>query len=121
MKPKLVLNEGLIDLAAQRFRLLGEPMRLRILQVLESGEHSVTELTNAVGSNQPNISRHLQALYDGGIVKRRRDGNTIYYSIADPVVFQLCDLVCKSAIDLAHARLGMLVGDSTPSRKRTTS
>lgn len=118
MKHKLAISDGLIDLAAQRFRLLGEPMRLRILQALETGERSVTDLTNAVNSNQPNISRHLQALYDGGIVKRRRDGNTIYYSIADPVVFQLCDLVCKSAIDLAQARLGMLVGESTAPRKR---
>lgn len=120
MKQKLALTEGLIELAAQRFRLLGEPMRLRILRVLEAGERSVTELTGAVGSNQPNISRHLQALYEGGIVKRRRDGNTIYYSIADPVVFQLCDLVCKSAIDLAQARLGMLVGEPAP-RKRASS
>lgn len=117
MKPKIALNEGLIDLAAQRFRLLGEPMRLRILQVLEAGERNVTDLTGAVGSNQPNVSRHLQALFDGGIVKRRREGNTIFYSIADPVVFQLCDLVCRSAIDLAHARLGVLVGSSASSKR----
>lgn len=121
MKPKLTLNEGLIELAAQRFRLLGEPMRLRMLRVLETGEHSVTDLTSAVGSNQPNVSRHLQALFDGGIVKRRRDGNTIYYSIADPLVFELCDLVCRSAIDLAQARLGMLVGEPGRSPQKRSS
>lgn len=117
MKPRLALNEGLIELAAQRFRLLGEPMRLRILQVLEAGERNVTDLTGAVGSNQPNVSRHLQALFDGGIVKRRRAGNTIFYSIADPMVFHLCELVCKSAVELAQARLGALVSSPGP-RKR---
>lgn len=117
MKAKLPLTEGLIDLAAHRFRLLGEPMRLRILQALEAGERSVTDLTRVVSSNQPNVSRHLQALHEGGIVKRRRDGNTIYYAIADPVVFQICELVCRSAVDVAQARLGMIMEAAGPARK----
>ena len=95
-------------LIAKRFRLLGEPLRLRLLHVLESGEHSVGEMSLALGSNQPNVSRHLAALLHGGLLNRRREGTTIYYSIADPAVFQLCELVCQSAIDQMHARLSAM-------------
>jgi DNA-binding transcriptional ArsR family regulator len=86
----------MIEHVARRFRLLGEPMRLRILQVLESGERSVNELVSALHTSQPNVSRHLNAMYDGGLLDRRRDGTNIYYSIADPMVLRLCVLVCES-------------------------
>ncbi|HSM87380.1 MAG TPA: metalloregulator ArsR/SmtB family transcription factor, partial [Candidatus Limnocylindrales bacterium] len=76
------------ELVAQRFRLLGEPMRLRILQALESGELSVNEIVAGLRSSQPNISKHLQALCQGGLISRRRDGLNIFYSIADPMVFK---------------------------------
>jgi DNA-binding transcriptional ArsR family regulator len=93
----------MMEQVAQRFRALGEPQRLRILQVLKTGGHSVNEIVAALDANQPNISRHLQALFEVGIVTRRREGNSIFYSIADPVVFQLCDLVCESARKQAEA------------------
>lgn len=92
----LPLTEEMVDAMAQRFRLLGEPVRLRLLQLLEQGERNVNDITAALGGNQPNISRHLAALHEGGLVSRRRDGTSVFYSIADPVVFQLCELVCNS-------------------------
>lgn len=95
--PKLPLSDRMIGLVARRFRALGEPARLRILQTLEAGERSVNEIQEAVGSTQSNVSRHLTALYDAGLVARRRDGNLVLYSIADPMVFDLCALVCGSA------------------------
>lgn len=86
----------MVDLIARRFRMLGEPYRLRMLQELESGERTVGELVAALDGNQSNVSKHLQILHDAGLVSRRRDGVSIVYSISDPMVFQLCELVCRS-------------------------
>jgi len=95
----------MIDAVAQRFRVLGEPVRLRILQVLEAGEKTVSQVVEVLNGNQPNISRHLNALYDAGILTRRREGNNTYYLIGDPMVFKLCDLVCASAREQAREKL----------------
>jgi DNA-binding transcriptional ArsR family regulator len=103
-----VLNERMTELVAQRFRLLGEPMRLRILQALEAGELPVNEIVDALGASQPNVSKHLQALCQGGLISRRRDGLNIYYGIADPMVFKLCQLVCRSAEEHTRQQLEQL-------------
>ncbi|MEO8274486.1 MAG: metalloregulator ArsR/SmtB family transcription factor [Chloroflexota bacterium] len=88
-----------VGMVAARFRVLAEPLRLQILQTLETGESSVTSVTNAVGSTQPNVSKHLKILQDEGLVTKRSEGNTVYYRIADESVFVLCDLVCGSLKD----------------------
>src|SRR5579864_1763926 len=92
------------EVVAQRFRLLGEPMRLRILQLLEAGERPVGEIVETLKSSQPNISKHLQALCQGGLIRRRREGLNVYYAIADPIVFRLCELVCRAATEHKRAR-----------------
>jgi DNA-binding transcriptional ArsR family regulator len=91
-----ILDPAVLDLVANRFRILGEPVRLRILAVLNQKEMSVTDLTEAVGSSQPNVSKHLRILQEAGLVGRRQEGNTVYCFISDPSVFELCDLVCGS-------------------------
>ena len=73
----------MLDLIARGFRTLGEPFRLRILQLLECGEMSVGELAEALDGNQPNIS-------DAGLLSRRRERTSIFYAISDPMVFKLC-------------------------------
>ena len=73
--------------------MLGEPMRLRILQVLERGEHTVQDVVEMVRGNQSNISRHLLALRDAGLVGRRQAGTQAFYSISDPVIVKVADLV----------------------------
>ncbi len=95
-------SDKMIALIARRFRMLGEPFRLRLLQVLEPGERTVGDLVIALDGNQPNVSKHLQMLHDAGIVSRRREGNSVYYGIADPMIFKLCDLVCRSAAEKAR-------------------
>lgn len=105
---KSALPEALIEDVAMRFRALSEPVRLRILQQLQEGERSVNEVTQTLGAGQSNVSRHLQALFDAGLVARRREGNTVYYGIADPMIFELCHLVCDSARRDAKARLTRL-------------
>ena len=90
------LPDPLVELIARRFRVIGEPMRIRILDHLREGEASVQELTDALGASQQNVSKHLQVLLEAGIVGRRKDRNSAYYSISDPGVFALCEEVCGS-------------------------
>lgn len=83
-------------MVAARFRVLGEPLRVRILEELRNGQKNVSELVAAVGSTQPNVSKHLRTLQESGLVARRQDGNQVYCYIDDPSVFDLCDAVCTS-------------------------
>ena len=91
-----ILSLEAINLVAARFKVLSDPMRLRILNSLQNGEQSVTQVTEAVIASQPNVSKHLKTLQDAGLIARRQDGNTVYYRVADETVFQLCDVVCNS-------------------------
>jgi DNA-binding transcriptional ArsR family regulator len=91
-----MMSDKMMELVARRFRVLGEPFRLRILQQLETGEKSVGELVEAMDGNQPNVSKHLGILHDAGLISRRRQGTSIVYAVCDPMVFRLCELVCRS-------------------------
>ncbi len=91
-----VLGPEVLTRVAARFRALGDPSRLRILQALMEGERSVQELERATGLGQPNVSRHLGLLRREGLVGRRAEGNRALYRIEDPSVEQLCTLVCGS-------------------------
>ena len=102
------LTDEMLDVVARRFRLLGEPVRLRMLQRLEGGECTVNQMAGAIGGNQANISRHLTALHEAGLLRRRRDGASVYYSIEDPVVFRLCELVCTSERERIRTQLEAL-------------
>ena len=90
------MSDKMLDLVARRFRALGELNRLRILQVLTRGAIRVGDLVEEVDGNQSNISKHLKILYQAGIVGRRRDGNSIVYSLRDPTAFGLCELVHRN-------------------------
>lgn len=93
-----------IELIADRFKALAEPMRLRILDALRAGEATVGEIVEHTGAGQANVSRHLNLLYRQGLVARRKDGLNVYYRIADPAIFRLCDLVCSSLEEQVDAR-----------------
>jgi DNA-binding transcriptional ArsR family regulator len=88
------LPAPLVDQIAQRFRVMGEPMRIRLLDCLRSGDMSVQELTNALGTTQQNVSKHVGVLHAAGVVSRRREGSRVLYAIADDSVFDLCETVC---------------------------
>lgn len=88
------LPEPLIELVAQRFRVLGEPMRLRLLGRLGEGDATVSELQEELGASQQNVSQHLGILLSAGMVARTKDGNHSRYSLRDPGVFELCEQVC---------------------------
>mgnify|MGYP003864410407 FL=1 len=96
MARKAPLSDDALELVARRFAVLSEPMRLRLIQALFDGERSVGELVAATGGTQGNISRHLQTLTQAHVLARRKEGLQVYYSIADPSIFRLCELVCGS-------------------------
>ena len=93
--PHPVPND-LAELIARRFRVIGEPMRIRLLDHLRDGEATVSELTEALDASQQNVSKHLSVLADVGIVGRRKDGNRVYYAVVDESVFALCEDICGS-------------------------
>src|SRR5690554_2638959 len=102
------ISDEMLELVAQRLRLLSDPMRLKILHQLQSGERSVSELVELTKASQPNVSKHLSGLRTHGLVKRRQEGNMAYFSISDPFVFEICDTVCYS-IKIESEEKSMLV------------
>ncbi len=106
--PTLELPPAALELVAARFRALGEPVRLRILQILAQGECPVSRLVNLIGSTQPNISKHLRVLQDVGLVERRPQGSVANYAIADATVLELCDLVCAGVRERLESQVNAM-------------
>ena len=89
------LTDPLVEAIALRFRAIGEPVRVRLLDRLRSGEATVQELADATGTTQQNVSKHLRVLLHAAIVGRRKEGPFVYYRITDPAVLELCEVVCS--------------------------
>lgn len=85
----------IFELAADLFRVLSTPMRLKIVSCLRDGEQNVSYLLSKIETTQPNMSQHLNTLYKAGVLGRRRDGVQILYRIVDERVADLCRAVCK--------------------------
>ena len=91
------LPPDLLDVAAERFRLLGDPIRLRLLsELLDRGEATVQDLAEATGQSHQNTSKHLRKLADAGLVGDRRDGPYAHYRVVDASVSGLCLVMCGS-------------------------
>jgi DNA-binding transcriptional ArsR family regulator len=88
------MSAAQLEAVARLFAVLSEPSRLVLLQTLHNGPMTVSELVEACDMKQANVSKHLGLLYDRQLVKRERDGISIRYQIADPMIFALCNLVC---------------------------
>ena len=101
-----MVPDDLLDEAARRFALLGDPSRLRILRVLHDGEATPSTIIDATGLAAPNVSQHLARLALAGFVARRRAGAAVLYRIADPSLAELCDLVCTSLRSRGEAFVG---------------
>lgn len=103
-----VMTPELLDIIAGRFKALGEPARLQMLNVLRDGEMTVTELVEETGLGQANVSKHLQLLHGLGFLTRRKDGLFVYYGLADRSVLKLCDIMCGRLDAEATARRRVL-------------
>lgn len=101
---KGAMTAGQLALVAERFKVLAEPARLQLLQALMRGERSVSQLTEATGLSQANVSKHLQLLLGHALVARRKEGLFAFYRLADESVLQLCELVCSQLATSTHER-----------------
>jgi len=113
------LPDQAIDRVANYFQALAEPTRLRILNLLRQAEHNVGELAEACGYTAANMSRHLAVLMQQGFVKREGRGTSVYYQIADPTIYALCDLVCDR-ITQQHLEQSWPMVASTKKRTQAT-
>ena len=91
-----------LDLMAEKFRMLADPTRLAILRALMLGERNVTQVVEATGRTQANVSKHLKMLAEAGLVARRKEGLQVFYTLDDPLVERLCKLVCATIVEEAR-------------------
>ena len=106
--PRRSLDGTQLQAVAEFFAVLSEGSRLRVLQALQRGPLSVGELVESTGMKQANVSKQLGLLLNAGVIARRQDGNRAIYSIAMPLVFELCDLVCSGVAKQAAERAAAL-------------
>ena len=104
------LDHRLLPIVAGQFKVLAEPARLAILNVLRDGELTVTELAEQTGLGQANLSKHLQLLHAHGFVTRRKEGNFTYYDVASRDVYRLCDIMCSRVGSVSEARARLAGG-----------
>jgi len=104
------VSDEALTMIASWFRTLSEPSRLKILRTLEEGEKNITEIVEATGLTQANVSRHVQSLVDAGMVGRRREGLTAICFIADPGITDLCDNVCNNLMKRLSQQVKKLGG-----------
>ena len=102
------LDAAQLQAVAELFAVLSEGSRLRILQILQRGPMAVGELVEHSGLKQANMSKQLGILFSAGIIDRRQDGNRAIYSIKLPLVFEICELVCRGVAEQAAKRAAML-------------
>ena len=91
---EVVKTDATFEAAADLFRVMSAPMRLRIINCLCDGEKNVSYLLTRVNTTQPNMSQHLNTLYQAGILAKRREGVQIFYRIADQRVVSICEAMC---------------------------
>lgn len=112
-----MIPKSMLEQVARRFKLLGEPVRLEVLNLLhEKGEMPVQALVEATGQSHANVSKHLRLMLDAGFVARRKEGVYAYYSISDPTLSALCTVVCSR---LREKAAGAASGSSSDSEALT--
>lgn len=102
--------DAVFDSVAAYFSVLSEPTRLKIMHAVCDAELSVTQIAEATGATQTNISRHLGLMYRNGVLARRREGNQIFYRVADETMVDLCRSVCN--------RIATTIDDQRPMKRQ---
>ena len=110
----MAIDSQQIDQVARILAVLGEPSRLRILSALMDKPLSVNQIIAATGLKQANVSKQLSILFDSGLVARQREGVSVQYRIALPLLYDLCGLVCEGAREIAARRLAAFVKSAHP-------
>ena len=105
---ELIIPDEMLEAVANRFKLLSEPMRLRILRILAEGDHTVQDIVRKINASQANISKHLTLMHDNGMVSRRKVGLKCFYSLADESIIHACNLTSQSIVSSLHTQLHWL-------------
>lgn len=92
----VIKTDATFESAADLFRVMSAPMRLKIINCLCDGEKNVSYLLTRVNTTQPNMSQHLNTLYQAGVLAKRREGVQIFYRIADQRIVSICEAVCQN-------------------------
>ena len=95
----VIASDELLGRIADVLKAMAAPTRLKILHSLHNGERCVSDILGSVGGSQANVSKHLSVLKRAGLVDCRREGLNVFYRIADPSVFTICNNVCDSLED----------------------
>lgn len=101
----VTIPDELLDRVAEKFRMLGDPTRLSILRALLAGEKNVGTVVAETGQNQANVSKHLKMLAEARMVRRRKEGLQVFYSVGDPLIEKLCRLVCGTVVEEAQSEV----------------
>ena len=117
VSPARPLTDRTRERMAARFRALGDPTRLRILERLFRSPASVGEILGEVGGTQANVSKHLAVLRSGGLVRRHREGSRTIYRIGDASLERICAAVCDAIGDEAREE-SEAIALSNPRRRR---
>lgn len=96
-------DEALATVAAL-FRSLGEVTRLKLLRLMEGNEMTVGQLAETINTSQANVSKHLKVLINAGVLTRRAQGTAAYYTIGDPMILQICDIICDGMVERAKVQ-----------------
>lgn len=103
---KTLPDDTMIAQMARTFRTMGDESRLKILRALMSGPITVSQIVEATGQSQANVSKHLSILARCELVNRRKEGTRVWYGIKDPMVLALCDAVCSHRSNPTRLPLG---------------
>ncbi|MGJ8671517.1 ArsR/SmtB family transcription factor [Rubritalea sp.] len=106
-----MLSESQMEEIAKLFKILSEPARLKLISSLMAGALTVGELVDHTALKQGNVSKHMKILLDADLVKREKEGNFVRYSIAEPMLFELCHLVCRQVENAAVEKLKCVKGE----------
>jgi len=87
-------EDRVFESAAELFSILATPVRLKIISAVCQEEKNVSQLLDVIDTTQPNMSQHLNTLYQAGVLGRRREGVSIYYFIANAQAAQMCRAIC---------------------------
>lgn len=87
--------DPVFEAVAAYFSMLSEPTRLRIVHAICEEEKSVSQIVEALGASQTNVSRHLGLMHRAGVLARRKEGNQVYYRVADMAIVDICRTVCN--------------------------
>lgn len=111
---KPAMTPEAMTMVAAYFKLLAEPLRLRLLQALRRDEHTVQQLVDVLNCSQANVSKHLKLLHEGGLLTRRKDGLHVFYRVSDPMIDTICDLVCSRQQGLMASRAAAFAPSGEP-------